>query len=86
MRRYAKHLPHYFSLIGILVAVVVGFVVFSYDKNFQLALITAASVSYFVWGVIHHLIHGNLSWQVLLEYGVFASLGFVIGVSLIFRS
>ena len=81
-----KHLPHYFSLIGIMAATVVGFFVFSYDKNFQLAIITAASISYFAWGLVHHMIHRDLNLQIMIEYAVIASLGFVIGVSVIFRS
>lgn len=69
-----------------MVASFVGFFVFSYDKNFQLAIITAASLSYFVWGIVHHYIHKNLNFQILLEYAVVASLGFVIGISVIYRS
>ncbi len=80
-----KHLPHYLSLIGILVATFIGFFTFSYDKNFQLAIITAASVSYFTWGIVHHFIHKDLSLQIIIEYACFASLGFIIGVSVIVR-
>ncbi len=81
-----KHFSHYFSLIGILFTTIIGFFVFSYDKNFQLAIITAACVGYFTWGIVHHVIHKNLNLQIMIEYAVIASLGFVIGVSVIFRS
>lgn len=81
-----KHWSHYFSLIGILIATIIGFVKFSYDKNFQLALITAASISYFVWGIVHHILHKNLKIEVIFEYLVIACIGFVIGISLIFKS
>ena len=81
-----KHLGDYFSLIGILVATFVGFFVFWYDKNFQLALITAASLAYFVWGIIFHFLRKDLNIQLIIEYAVFASLGFVIGVSVVFRA
>lgn len=81
-----KHFSHYISLGGIMAATVIGFCLFSYDKNFQLALISAASLSYLVWGIVHHTIHKDLSLQVLIEYAVFASIGFVIGVSIIFWS
>ncbi len=81
-----KHFSHYFSLIGICFATLVGFFVFSYDKNFQFAIITAFCVSYFVWGLVHHTIHKNLSLQIMIEYAVIASLGFVIGISVIYRS
>ncbi len=86
MQDISKHFSHYFSLVGIMVATILGYVVFSYDKNFQLALIGAASLSYFVWGIIHHIIHRNLNWELVIEYAVFATLGFVIGISVTFRS
>ena len=86
MTDFKRHFSHYFSLIGIMVATVVGFFAFSYDKNFQLAVITAFCVAYFFWGVVHHIVHKNLSLQIMIEYAVFAALGFVIGVSVIFRS
>jgi len=78
-----KHLPHYVSLIGILVATIVGFVAFSYDKNFQRALIASASVGYFTWGVVHHILHRDLSLEIVIEYAVIACLGFVVGVSVV---
>ncbi len=86
MKDIKKNLSHYVSLIGILIATFVGFFVFSYDKNFQLAIITSASIAYFIWGIVHHILHKNLSIQVIIEYAVIASLGFVIGVSVIYRS
>lgn len=81
-----KHFSHYISLGGIMAATIIGFFLFSYDKNFELALISAASLSYFVWGVVHHIIHKDLNLQVIIEYAVFASIGFVIGISVIFWS
>lgn len=86
MKHRLKHLPHYLSLLGIIAATIVGYVAFSYDKDFQLAVITASCVSYFVWGLVHHYLHRDLSLQVVLEYLVMATLGFVIGISVIYRS
>ncbi|CAN5318636.1 hypothetical protein BH10PAT1_BH10PAT1_4050 [soil metagenome] len=81
-----KHLSHYFSLFGILIASVIGFVIFGYDKNFQFAIIAAASAGYFCWGIVHHYIHRDLNLQVLIEYLMIATVGFVIGVSVIYRA
>jgi hypothetical protein len=69
-----------------MIASFIGFFGFSYDKNFQLAIITAACLSYFVWGIVHHFIHRNLNLQIMFEYMVVSSLGFVIGISVIYRS
>ena len=86
MKDFRHHFSHYFSLVGIIVATIFGYVMFSYDKNFQLVLIGAASLSYFVWGIVHHILHKNLNWEIVTEYAVFAFLGFVIGISVTYRS
>jgi hypothetical protein len=86
MKRIAKHLPHYFSLLGILSAGFVAFWFFSYDRLFQTAISIAVAASYIVWGIVHHYIHHDLTVSVVIEYLVIASLGMVIVFSLILRS
>ncbi|HWA52070.1 MAG TPA: hypothetical protein VG895_03390 [Patescibacteria group bacterium] len=81
-----KHLSDYFSLGGILIATVIGFFAFSYNKDFQLAVVTASSFSYFVWGIIHHFIKKDLNLQILIEYAMFSLIGFVTLVAIIYRS
>ncbi len=86
MKRIAKHIPHYASLIGILLASFIGFFAFSYDKNFQAAIAISLSISYVVWGIVHHAVHKDLYLDVFIEYLVFAILGLVFILSVIFRS
>ena len=86
MKKILKHLPHYLSLAGILVAGIVGFMVFSYDRSFQIAVAIGLSLAYVAWGVIHHAIHRDLYLSVVVEYIVVASLGLVVMLSLIFRA
>ena len=86
MKKYSKHLPHYLSLIGILVAGFFAFIWFSYDPYFQLGVTVAVAVSYVIWGVVHHYIHRDLNLAVILEYCAVGALGTVIVASLIFRA
>ncbi len=86
MRSIAKDLPHYMLLIGILFAGFAGLVLFSYDKNFQAAVAIATASSYVVWGIIHHMFHRDLHFEVFLEYLAIAILGLAIIFSLIIRS
>ena len=81
-----KHLPHYISLIGILVAGVIGFIIFEYDRFFQIGIIVAMSVAYVSWGIIHHTIHKDINLSVVLEYVTVAILGIVLAFSLIYRT
>lgn len=85
MKHIAKHLPHYFSLLGILVVGVLAFAIFSYDKAFQLGVAIALATAYVAWGVIHHWLHRDLHLSVVIEYVVVACLGLFIVFSLILR-
>ena len=86
MKEFTKYLPHYTPLIGIFLAGILGFVFFSYDRVFQVAISIAIALSYVVWGVIHHLMHKDLYWEVVVEYLVVASLGLIVLFSVIFRA
>jgi hypothetical protein len=86
MKEIAKQLPHYLSLAGILIAGIIGFVVFSYERAFQIAVAIGLALAYVAWGIIHHAIHRDLHLSVVIEYIVVASLGLVVILSLIFRA
>jgi low affinity Fe/Cu permease len=83
MKKFSKHLPHYLSLIGIFVVGLIGIILFSYEKAFQIAIIVAVALSYVSWGIIHHWIHKDLHLSVVIEYVVVATLGLVVALSLI---
>lgn len=85
MKSLSRHLPHYLALLGILFFGLSAFIVFSYDKGFQIAVAVAVAASYVAWGVIHHSIHGDLHVSVLVEYLAVAALGLVVVFSLVFR-
>jgi hypothetical protein len=86
MESMSKHLPHYISLIGILIAGILGFYFFSYDGFFQTAIITALAVSYVSWGVIHHAVHKDISFSIIMEYVAVSALGLIIALTLIYRT
>lgn len=71
--------------MGIFVAAVLGFVIFSYDRSFQVLISIAVAVSYVVWGIIHHYLHKDLYLEVVIEYIIVAALGLVTLFSLLFR-
>lgn len=85
MRNFARHLPHYMLLFGILFAGFAGLILFSYDKDFQIAIAIATAVSYVIWGVTHHYLHRDLHLEVFIEYIAVAFLGSTILLSLILR-
>jgi len=86
MRKLSRDIQHYFPLMGILVAGLVGFLVFSYDRNFQAAIAVAVALSYVVWGLVHHYIHKDLHTSVIIEYLAIAIVGLVAVFSVLFRA
>lgn len=86
MKSIARHIQHYLPLLGIFFAGVLGFVVFDYDKNFQGVITLATASSYVTWGLVHHYLHGDLHFSVVLEYVAIAALGVVMVFSVIFRA
>ena len=86
MTNLTKHLPHYLSLLGILLAGFIGFYYFSYDRVFQAAIVISVAVAYVVWGIVHHAIHKDLYLEVVLEYILIAVLCTVAVLFVIFRT
>lgn len=84
-KKISKHLPHYISLIGILFAAFLAFLFFSTDKFFLTGVAVAVSCAYLSWGVIHHLLHKDMSLAIFVEYLSVSVLGLIIVLSLIFR-
>lgn len=86
MKSIAKHLPHYFVLIGLFGAGIAAFIIFPFDRVFQMIVSIAVAASYVVWGIIHHAIHRDLYFSVVVEYLVVACLGLTIVFSMIIRT
>ncbi len=85
-KKITHHLSHYLPLIGILVASLLGFYFFPYDKGFQMATSVAAASGYVSWGLVHHYLHRDLHVSVVLEYLSVATLGVVILFFTLFRA
>jgi hypothetical protein len=75
---FRRHLIHYLPLFIILFLGFLGIFVYQYDNSMQKAIIIATSVGYVSWGIVHHKIHDDLSFEVLLEYLFMALIGTAI--------
>lgn len=81
-----RHFTHYASIFGIIAASLVGLTIFSYDKEFQSAIVVSSGISFFTWGLVHHHIHEDLHPKVIFEYLASAILGITILLSVIWRA
>lgn len=85
LQKIAKDLPHFLSLFGVLLAGFTAFVLFSYDKQFQVFALIATASGYFTWGIVHHIIHKDIDLFIIIEYATFAALGLIIVLSVLLR-
>lgn len=83
---FEKHVIHYLILFIILGFGLLGFWYFSYQIAFQRAIVLTMAILYVGWGVVHHLLEGNLNYKIVVEYTSMALLAatllwIIIGVS-----
>lgn len=70
-----RHLGHYLFLL-IIMSLGIVLVVFS-GKNLSLqtGIILLLSLSYFIWGVVHHALEKEFHPEIITEYLLFSILG-----------
>lgn len=79
------HIIHYLFLTVILSLAVVFFSISAGNppSQFKVAIIT--SVLYFLWGIIHHKLEGDLHPKIMVEYLLIAVLAIILLRGAIFR-
>lgn len=83
---FRTHKLHYLSLIIILIVGYGGFLFFSFDRPTQLLIGIVVSLSYVIWGAVHHLAEHNLNWKIMIEYTMFSLISLAIILSLVMRA
>lgn len=83
-KKHASHISHYASLFGLLFAGVIGFAVFGYNPHLQAGVGLSLAIGYTTWGVVHHMIHKDLTPGVFMEYFSASLLALAIVLSLIY--
>lgn len=72
------HLVEYSVLLVLMVLLVLLFYYFRYDHTVLIFLSAVASLSYMLWGIIHHALEGRLTKLVAFEYVAFGTLVFLL--------
>lgn len=78
-----KHLSHYVILLTLMFLGLLLFSVSSHTPLFQVLIVIILSLTYLLWGILHHLIEKNLYLEVFLEYLLFSLLGAAGTIALI---
>lgn len=79
-----RHPTHYFVLLCLLIVGLWGIYMFSYYPAMRLAIMISLSVSYVVWGIVHHAHQKDLHPKIVVEYLLVAMLALLIFTTLLY--
>ena len=77
-----RHISHYAILLILMVTGLIIAAVTGKSTVFHTIILISIAVAYFIWGIIHSALEGELHPEIIFEYLLFASLGLslVLGV------
>mgnify|MGYP001480250701 CR=1 FL=1 len=75
MKKPLRHIFDYLVLTILISTAIVLILFFNGNKYYQELIIVGLSLSYIVWGVIHHAKEHTLQTRIILEYVLFSLLG-----------
>lgn len=79
------HLLHYLVLVIFLLLAVVLFFLSAGNNQLQFKIGIATSITYFIWGIVHHRLEGDLHPKIMVEYLLIALLAMFLLKGAIFR-
>ncbi|MFZ2202705.1 MAG: hypothetical protein WAV56_04940 [Microgenomates group bacterium] len=77
-----RHISHYAILLILMIVGLIITTVAGKGTIFHTLLLIGIAVAYFLWGIIHSILEGELHSEIILEYLLFGLLGLalVLGV------
>ena len=77
-----RHISHYAVLLILMVTGLITASLTGKDTVFHTIVLVSIAVTYFIWGIIHSALEGELHSEVIMEYLLFGLLGLalVLGV------
>ena len=84
MKREKNHVIYYLLITTFLIGGVGLVFRYSEDRQTQMLIVLGISFSYFLIGIIHHLINHDLVAKIVIEYVLIAALG-IAAAFFIFR-
>lgn len=79
------HLLHYLVLVVLLLLAVVLFFASTGNNQLQFKIAVATASLYFIWGIAHHHLEGDLHPKIMIEYLLIALLAIFLLKGAIFR-
>ena len=80
-----KHSSHYTILAVWLAMGFLLFALFKANDYMQLLVVQLIAAGYFIWGLVHHLVLGDLKGKIVLEYLLVAVLAALFMAAVIWQ-
>lgn len=78
MTRYKNHFSYYFCMLAILITGAVLFAQNSPDRQMQVLIAFLTAFFFIGWGIMHHVIHHDITSKIVIEYILMGLLGISI--------
>lgn len=78
-----KTIFHYIVLIFILAGGIFSFYYVRGNATLQLAISIVVSVSYVIWGILHHMLEHTLHKRIVIEYLLIGAIAIVLLATII---
>ncbi len=77
-----RHISHYSVLLVLMVVGLTSIAIFGKDTSSHTFILVGLAIVYFLWGIVHSALEGELHSEIVLEYLLFDLLGLalVLGV------
>lgn len=69
---------HFLILVAMLLVALVAFVVAAGNSGLQLVIGIVTAIAYVVWGIMHHVLVGDLHKKVVVEYVLIAAIAMLL--------
>ena len=79
-KTFHTHLTYYISLAVLLILGFILIMLTGYDVRVQLTAVMLTAFFYVLWGVVHHIVHHDISAKIVVEYVLIAALGMLLAM------
>lgn len=79
-----RHLSHYLILLIVCFSGLISIIFTPHRRDVQALLVALIALIYFIWGILHHKIERELNLEIVVEYLLFALLGALAVLSVLY--
>jgi hypothetical protein len=79
-----RHVSHYIVLLILMIVGLSAAALTGRNPGSQAIVLASIAIAYFIWGIVHSALEGEFHSEIILEYFLFASLGFALVMGVLY--